>query len=145
MLTLPHVKPEWYFLFAYAMLRSISYKLGGVLALILSILILALLPFLHTSKQCSLSSHPVTQTLYWILVGNLILTWIRGQPIEHPFIVIGQLDSVSYFSIILILISISGIIEDKILKWNFYPYSINIALVFSLVGDSDSENPKGPG
>lgn len=49
--TPPHIKTEWYFLFAYAILRSIPNKLGGVLALVLSILILIIIPFLHTSKQ----------------------------------------------------------------------------------------------
>nr|ANC85390.1 cytochrome b [Alexandromys limnophilus] len=114
--TPPHIKPEWYFLFAYAILRSIPNKLGGVLALILSILILALMPILHTSKQRALTFRPITQTMYWILVADLlILTWIGGEPVEYPFIVIGQSASIAYFTIITILMPITGMIEDNIL------------------------------
>nr|YP_009465629.1 cytochrome b [Solegnathus hardwickii]AHN95942.1 cytochrome b [Solegnathus hardwickii] len=118
LITPPHIKPEWYFLFAYAILRSIPNKLGGVLALLSSILILMLVPFLHTSKQRGLTFRPLSQLLFWTLVADmLILTWIGGMPVEPPYIIIGQVASIVYFLIFLVLIPTAGWTENKMLKW----------------------------
>nr|AYA60393.1 cytochrome b [Garra motuoensis]AYA60394.1 cytochrome b [Garra motuoensis]AYA60396.1 cytochrome b [Garra motuoensis]UEP17249.1 cytochrome b [Garra motuoensis]WJO13326.1 cytochrome b [Garra motuoensis] len=117
LVTPPHIKPEWYFLFAYAILRSIPNKLGGVLALLFSILVLMVVPLLHTSKQRGLTFRPITQFLFWTLVADMmILTWIGGMPVEHPFIIIGQIASVLYFALFLIFIPLAGWLENKALE-----------------------------
>nr|WNH23713.1 cytochrome b [Omobranchus obliquus] len=117
LVTPAHIKPEWYFLFAYAILRSIPNKLGGVLALLFSILVLMLVPILHTSKQRALTFRPLTQFLFWLLIADvLVLTWIGGMPVEHPFVVIGQVASVLYFSLFLFLTPAAGLLENKMLE-----------------------------
>nr|ALO76464.1 cytochrome b [Pseudocolaspis sp. PSE01] len=93
-----HIQPEWYFLFAYAILRSIPNKLGGVIALILSIAILYTLPFLNKSKFTSSQFYPIKKIMFWVLIMTFILlTWIGARPVENPYIYIGQILTMIYF------------------------------------------------
>lgn len=68
MVTPPHIVPEWYFLFAYAVLRSIPNKLGGVIGLFSSLLILLILPFIHSNSIKGNSFYPPSKRLFWLFV-----------------------------------------------------------------------------
>jgi len=94
-----HIQPEWYFLIAYAILRSIPNKLGGVVALVLSIAILLICPFLPRGKFRGLAFYPLRKVLFWTHINVVILlTWIGARPVEDPYILTGQVLSVVYFS-----------------------------------------------
>nr|APX39481.1 cytochrome b [Chrysolina polita] len=93
-----HIQPEWYFLFAYAILRSIPNKLGGVLALVSSIAILYLVPFINNKKFTSMQFYPLNKFLFWsFLIIIFLLTWIGARPVEDPYIFIGQILTILYF------------------------------------------------
>ena len=93
-----HIQPEWYFLFAYAILRSIPNKLGGVLALVASILILIILPFTHVQQLRGLQFYPLNQILFWLWCNvAILLTWIGARPVEAPYESLGALFTVIYF------------------------------------------------
>nr|QQY98456.1 cytochrome b [Chrysaora quinquecirrha] len=111
-----HIQPEWYFLFAYAILRSIPNKLGGVIAMASSLLILYALPFLHKSNLRSLIFRPLAKFSYWTFMANfLILTWIGAQPVEDPYILIGQISTIIYFFYFIIIVPLIGTLENRLL------------------------------
>nr|QCI56354.1 cytochrome b [Lasioderma serricorne] len=93
-----HIQPEWYFLFAYAILRSIPNKLGGVIALVMSIAILLFLPFIYNPKFQSKQFYPISKILFWTMLSIvMLLTWIGARPVEDPYIIIGQILTILYF------------------------------------------------
>lgn len=98
-----HIQPEWYFLFAYAILRSIPNKLGGVIALVISILILIILPFTFNKKIQGIQFYPLNQFLFWSFISIVILlTWIGARSVEAPYIITGQILTIVYFSYFII-------------------------------------------
>uniref|UniRef100_UPI0030035D3D cytochrome b n=1 Tax=Arria pura TaxID=2908859 RepID=UPI0030035D3D len=92
-----HIQPEWYFLFAYAILRSIPNKLGGVIALVMSIAIMFFMPLLNSNFR-GFQYYPINQYMLWSMVMIIILlTWIGAKPVENPYILTGQILTIMYF------------------------------------------------
>ena len=111
-----HIQPEWYFLFAYAILRSIPNKLGGAVALVASIAILFILPFIQKDSIRGIQFYPLNQILFWVMVNIVILlTWIGARPAEEPYVLVGQILTVMYF-LYFIAAPIFIRLWDKILK-----------------------------
>jgi len=117
LVTPAHIVPEWYFLPFYAILRSIPDKLGGVVAMIGAILILAVLPIINTSEIRSSKFRPIYGIAYWFLVSDfLLLGWIGQKPVESPYIEVGQVGTLFYFFFFIILVPAVGIIEKTLIR-----------------------------
>nr|YP_009743043.1 cytochrome b [Eurytemora affinis]QIJ60007.1 cytochrome b [Eurytemora affinis] len=111
-----HIQPEWYFLMAYAILRSIPNKLGGVIALALSIAILMICPFLPKPKFRGLTFYPLSKFVFWAHINVvMLLTWIGARPVEDPYILVGQVLSVVYFSYYFLQVGLMKV-WDSLLK-----------------------------
>lgn len=95
-----HIQPEWYFLFAYTILRSISRKIGGVVALLISILVLYFVPFIYTHYIRRNFFYFGIKISFWIFIVNwLLLTWIGACEVDTPFRELGIIFSFIYFFI----------------------------------------------
>ena len=116
MVTPAHIVPEWYFLPFYAILRSIPHKLGGVLAMVSAIIILALLPWIHSTEVRSSRFRPLYRFFYYTVISCcLVLGWIGGMPVEEPYVIIGQIASLYYFCFFLLLLPLLGRLEKFLL------------------------------
>jgi ubiquinol-cytochrome c reductase cytochrome b subunit len=112
-----HIQPEWYFLWLYAILRSIPNKLGGVIALVIALVILFLPPFSRPNNKLSISVYPASQTLFWSIISSwLLLTWIGRCPVEAPYVIIGQAATILFF-FYFIINPLLIIISDKLLSY----------------------------
>ena len=102
---------------SYAILRSIPNKLLGVLALFASVLVLLILPQINTSSLRSSVYRPLHQIFFWLLVADfLLLGYIGQQTPESPFIEIGQIASIYYFTYFLAIIPLLGQLENKLIE-----------------------------
>jgi ubiquinol-cytochrome c reductase cytochrome b subunit len=117
LVTPAHIVPEWYFLPFYAILRSIPDKLGGVADMGGAILILLWLPIINTSEIRSSKFRPIFSVAYWFLVSDfLLLGWIGQKPVESPYIEIGMFATAFYFTFLLILVPLIGLLESYLIR-----------------------------
>ena len=107
-----HIVPEWYFLPFYAILRAIPDKLGGVVAMVASIFILFILPWLDSSRVRSARFRPIYKWAFWVFVVDCIaLGWVGANTPEGNFIWIGQVTTGYYFAHFLIIVPLIGKFE----------------------------------
>jgi quinol-cytochrome oxidoreductase complex cytochrome b subunit len=118
-----HIVPEWYFLPFYTMLRAITFdigipftdvviieaKLGGVIAMFASILILFVLPWLDRSPVRSARFRPIYKQFFWLLIIDcVVLGWVGANPPEGHFVLIGQIATAYYFAFFLVIMPLLG-------------------------------------
>ena len=118
LVTPTHIVPEWYFLPFYAILRSIPDKLGGVIAMFASILILFLLPIIDPKLMGSTPrfSYFYSFIFWWFCALFICLGWLGAQPIEQPYLLVGQLCTAFYFVFFLAVIPAISFFENEAYK-----------------------------
>jgi quinol-cytochrome oxidoreductase complex cytochrome b subunit len=133
LVTPAHIVPEWYFLPFYAILRAITFdiffipaKLGGVIAMFTSVLILAVLPWLDRGKVRSARFRPIYKQFFWLFFANCILLGIvGGKPAEGYWIPLGQAATAYYFLHFILIIPLISKYEKTLTP----PDSISAAVI----------------
>jgi ubiquinol-cytochrome c reductase cytochrome b subunit len=116
MQTPPAIVPEWYLLPFYAILRSIPNKLLGVIAMLAAILIIMLLPITDLGRSKGLQFRPLSKFVFWIFVANfLILMKLGACHVEEPFITLGQVSTILYFSWFVVILPIVSVFENSLI------------------------------
>lgn len=115
MKTPAHIVPEWYFLPFYAILRAVPDLLGGVVAMAMSVMIFAAMPYLDRSKIPGGARYrPFYRALFYIFaVDALVLTYVGMKPPEGILVPIGQVATFVYFGLFILL----PFISKKEEKW----------------------------
>jgi ubiquinol-cytochrome c reductase cytochrome b/c1 subunit len=107
-----HIVPEWYFLPFYAILRAIPDKLGGVIAMFGAIVMLALLPWLDTSRVRSASYRPMYRQFFWVFcIVCVLLGWLGSKPPEGGYVLASRICTLYYFAHFLVVLPLLGLFE----------------------------------
>lgn len=113
-----HIVPEWYFLPFYAILRSIPNKIGGVIAMFGSLLVMLTIPFTNSSEVRSSTFRPLFKFNFWLLVLSFfLLGWVGQMPVEYPYTEIGVICMFYYFFFFLIIVPGIGHFEKILIRF----------------------------
>jgi ubiquinol-cytochrome c reductase cytochrome b subunit len=113
-----HIVPEWYFLPFYAILRSIPNKIGGVIGMFGSLIVMLTIPFTNSSEIRSTAFRPIFKVCYWLLVvAFFLLGWVGQMPVEYPYTEIGVVSMIYYFFFFIVIIPFLGKIESFLIRY----------------------------
>jgi ubiquinol-cytochrome c reductase cytochrome b/c1 subunit len=113
LVTPAHIVPEWYYLPFYAILRSIPSKLGGVIAMFGSILVLFVLPWLDTSRVRSGTYRPIFKQCFWVFALVCVgLGYLGSKPAEGSYVIVSRFLTAYYFLHFIVILPLLGLLES---------------------------------
>jgi hypothetical protein len=117
-ITPAHIVPEWYFLFFYAVLRSVPDKIFGIVLLAFSLFSLFLLPFLDFSSVQSPNMRVIyTPTLFFFFITIAVISWFGAQPMSERYVYWSQIFVLLFFIYIYAIIPFINCIESKVVEY----------------------------
>ena len=130
MQTPPHIVPEWYFLPFYAILRAIPDTLGGVVAMVMSILIFAAMPYLDRSKlPGGARFRPLYRLAFYVFIVDVaVLSYVGAHPPSGVLVGVGRGATFVYFATFLLLPPLS-ILEERWLRARGLPPELETLVV----------------
>jgi ubiquinol-cytochrome c reductase cytochrome b subunit len=82
-----------------------------------ALLILLIMPITDLSKLRGVQFRPFSKIAFFIFIANfLILMQLGAKHVESPFIELGQISTILYFSHFLIIMPIISIIENSLIE-----------------------------
>jgi quinol-cytochrome oxidoreductase complex cytochrome b subunit len=130
-----HIVPEWYFLPFYAILRSVPNLVGGVVAMGLSVMMFAFMPYLDRSRiPGGASNRPIVKIgFYLFLLNMLVLGYVGYTPPTNQTILIGQIATLCYFGSFFLIPFIS-VAEERWLIRRGLPPEVEVLIASEASG-----------
>lgn len=121
LVTPSHIVPEWYFLFSYAILRAVPFKLGGLVALIMSLMVVLAIPLTSNNNLKGMSNSPLSKIGFVVLVFSLLLlTWLGAKPVGEPYTLLSRVAGTAYFTVALAVPTMISCFESILMQTNLH-------------------------